>query len=301
MNAERPEPPPGFLPRAYWQSRIAELDPEVDWAEISAILIEHEFPWDFEQSLALALFRTFAVPEIGELLDRTQEFARRTQKRYDDTTVVLQEVGDFIGGESGDRTGVRRLNQMHVAYRIPQDQMTYVLSTFVVVPPRWIENFGYRPLEACEVSALVRYWQEVGRLMGIREIPEDYAGFAEYFDDYEKARFGYSTGGRRVADATLDLFASWYPRPIRPMARRATTAMMDARLRRALRYPDPPAVLGAAVRASLSLRRIALGKMAARRRRRRPAQSPRVRGYPHGWDIARVGTFPTRDVPDSSD
>jgi hypothetical protein len=38
-------------------------------------------------------------------LDRTGEFTERGQQRYDDTTVVLQEVGDFVGGETDDRTG----------------------------------------------------------------------------------------------------------------------------------------------------------------------------------------------------
>ncbi len=292
MPVALPELPPGRLPRDYWRRYTDGLDPQADWALIYAIALEHEFPWDMEQSLSLALFRTFAVPEIGELLDRTGEFTERGQQRYDDTTVVLQEVGDFVGGETDDRTGVRRLNQMHGAYDIPNDQMIYVLTTFVVVPMRWVDRYGYRPLSLHEREAALRYWQRVGQLMGIRDVPAELAGFEAYFDDYERRRFGYSDAGRRVADATIDVFACWYPRPIRGLLRLATVAMMDEPLRRALRYPDPAAWVDTAVQLGLKTRARLISRLPARRVRRRPTDSPRLKGYPTGWNIARVGTFP---------
>jgi len=37
------------------------------------------------QSLSLALYRTYAVPSIGELLATTREFRDRTRKRYADS------------------------------------------------------------------------------------------------------------------------------------------------------------------------------------------------------------------------
>lgn len=294
MSDALPELPAGLLPRDHWQRRVAELDPREDWAEIYAITIEHEFPWDMEQSLSLALFRTFAVPAIGELLRSTGEFTEHGQKRYDDTAVVLQEVGDFVGGETDDRTGLRRLNQMHGSYDIPADQMLYVLTTFVVVPMRWIDRFGYRPLSPAERLAALTYWQHVGRLMGIRDIPPDLAGFEAYFDDYERDRFGFSTGGREVADATIDVFASWYPAPLRPVLRLATLSMMDVPLRQALHFPDPPAWLDAVVHTGLRARARLIAALPARRQRRRPTDTSRLKGYPNGWDIARVGTFPQR-------
>lgn len=290
-----PELPPGRLRRDHWQRHVAGLDPEQEWAEIYAVALEHEFPWDMEQSLSLALFRTFAVPQIGELLKRTGEFTEHGQKRYDDTAIVLQEVGDFVGGESGDRTGMRRLNQMHGAYDIPNDQMLYVLTTFVVVPMRWLDRYGYRPMSPVERLSALTYWQKVGRLMGIREIPVDLAGFEAYFDDYERVRFGYSAAGREVADATIEVFASWYPAPLRPLLRAATLSMMDEPLRRALRYPDPPRWLDRAVQAGLRARARLIARLPARRQRRRATDSPHLKGYPYGWDIARVGTFPQRE------
>ena len=82
---------PGTLPRSHWQRHVARLDPETDYEEIYRVLVAHEFPWDMNQALSFALFRTYAVPSIGRLLDETGEFARDTQKRYDDTALLLDE------------------------------------------------------------------------------------------------------------------------------------------------------------------------------------------------------------------
>ena len=280
------------LPRAYWQRHEAALDSRKDWVEIYAIAVGHEFPWDNARATELALFRTFAVPEIGELLFRTSAFTEQTQKRYDDTTIVIDGAGLFIGGESDDRTAIRRLNQMHGSYDIPNDQMLYVLATFIVPSRRWIDRYGYRPMNPAEVASSVHYWKRMAELMGIRDVPEDYAGFEEYFDSYEQDRFAFSPGGRAVADSTLDLFGSWYPSPLRPLVRAIAITLMDQHLRETLRYDAPTAFLSRAVEVSLGLRKHFIRLLPARRNLRRAVTDRRLRSYPGGWDMAKVGTFP---------
>ena len=78
-----------MLPRHHWQQHVATLDPETDYEEIYRIVIAHEFPWDLHQAMSFALFRTYAVPSIGRLLDDTGEFRRAPQKRYDGVVVRL--------------------------------------------------------------------------------------------------------------------------------------------------------------------------------------------------------------------
>ena len=60
--------------------RLEGLDPVRDFHEIYRATVTLEFPWDMKQALSFALFRTYAVPGIGELLARTGEFtgARRS-------------------------------------------------------------------------------------------------------------------------------------------------------------------------------------------------------------------------------
>lgn len=284
------------LRRDHWQRKIAQLDPETDWPDISSIVFGHEFPWDIQRSTELALFRTYAVPEIGELLAATRAFIDDTEKRFDDTAIVLVESGLYVGGESDDATAIRRLNQMHGAYDIPNDQMLYVLSTFVVTPCRWIDRYGYRKLTEAELVSIVRYWQRFGQLMGIRDIPPDYAGFADYYDTYERDRFAFSSGGRAVADATLGLLLSWFPTQLRPVIHGALMSLLEPHLRRALNYADPPPTVAAAVQVALGLRKALVARMPARRDRLSPLDTMRLRTYPTGYDIAKVGTFPTRRV-----
>lgn len=282
------------LRRDHWVRQIEQRDPDVDWAEIYGITTGHEFPWDSRRATEIALVRTYAVPGIGELLARTGEFTQRTEKRYDDTAIVLVEAGNYIGGETEDPTAIRRVNRMHGAYDIPNDQMLYVLTTFVVMARRWIDRHGYRALTAPEVTSMVRYWQRMGELMGIADIPEDYQGFADYLDSYEETHFDFSAGGRAVSDATFDLVDSWYPAPVRSLVRWAGLSMLDPHLRRALHYDDPPALVSAGVEAALRIRRHVLAWMPARRDYVSPLDRMRLRTYPRGYDISRVGTFPDR-------
>ena len=80
------------LDRHHWSRRISQLDPARDYHEIYRILAAHEFPWDVNQSLSFALCRTYAVPSIGRLPCETSEFTEHTQKRYDDTALILDAI-----------------------------------------------------------------------------------------------------------------------------------------------------------------------------------------------------------------
>ena len=47
--------------RYEWRRRIEQLDPVTECHEIYRIMVAHEFPWDMNQALSFALFRTYAV------------------------------------------------------------------------------------------------------------------------------------------------------------------------------------------------------------------------------------------------
>lgn len=148
------------------------------------------------------------------------------------------------------RTAIRRINQMHRSYDISDDDMRYVLSTFVVVPRRWIDTYGWRRLSRHEVVATTEYYRTLGRHMGIPGIPETYEEFEAFLDSYEEAHFAWDAQGRRVSDATLDLMASWYPRPLAPLLRTATprSPRRAAAARLPLQAAEPVHVLARASR-----------------------------------------------------
>lgn len=280
------------LPRSHWQRHVARLDPETDYEEIYRVLVAHEFPWDVHQAMSFAFFRTYAVPSIGRLLDETGELVRDSQKRYDDTVLLLDEpVRSGLHSEPGLRA-IRRVNQMHGAYAISGDDMRYVLSTFVVMPKRWLDDYGWRTMSPVEVQASVRYYRELGALMGIRDVPETYEAFEELLTGYEAEHFGYDEGGRRVADATMQLFTGFYPPVLRRPVELFSRSLMDDPLLAAFGYPRPPAVVRRLARAALRARGRVEAVLPARRTPRHSPDMPTVRSYPHGYEIESLGTFP---------
>ena len=290
--------------RDHWQREIAQLDPEVDWHRIYAISYHHEFPWDLEQSLGLALYRTYAVPSIGALLDRTGEFGRAVQKRYDDTGLILDTVLEHGMASDDGRAAIRRMNQMHRSYDISHDDMRYVLSTFVTVPIRWLDDVGWRPFSAAEKVASANYYRALGRHMGIPDIPATWQEFGALLDAYEADHFGFDPGGRRVSDATLDLMATFPPNHRLPkrVSRTFALALLDAPLLDAFRYRHPPAWQRHAATAGLRARGAFLRRRPPRLEARRFVHSPNFRSYPGGWDIDEVGTFPAGcPVPHGAD
>lgn len=275
-----------------WRRRNDALDPETDYAEIVRTLALLEFPWDITQALSFALFRTYAVPSIGRLLHETQQFEQACQKRYDDTGLLLEAPLVHGFDSAPGRTGVRRINQMHRRYDISDDDMRYVLSTFVVVPKRWIDAYGWRPLTDTELRATVRYYGELGRRMGIRDVPTTYDGFARLMDDHERRHFAYDEGGRRVADATLRLLTTFYPRPARRAVELFSRCLMEPELLAAFGYDDPGPGARRVARSLLRARARVLRHTPSRRRPRYFADLGRMRSYPHGYDLASLGTFP---------
>src|SRR5215211_4431411 len=93
------------------RDRIERLDPVRDFVEINRLMSTREFPWDLNQALSFALFRTYAVPSIGSLLFRTGELTQRTQKRYDDTVLILDAVLEHGPDSPEGRAAFRRMNR----------------------------------------------------------------------------------------------------------------------------------------------------------------------------------------------
>ncbi|MFH8746692.1 oxygenase MpaB family protein [Streptomyces rimosus] len=274
-----------------WLKEIQRLDPERDFLRIHRITTTYEFPWDVARALELALYRTYAVPGIGRLLAETAELTDRTQKRYDDTALLLDTVIEHGFDSEDGRTAIRRINQMHRSYDITNDDMRYVLCTFVVTPKRWLDLYGWRRLSEHEKHATAVYYRTLGRHMGITGIPQTYQEFERCLDDYEHAHFGWDEGGRRVSDATLGLMAGWYG-PLAPMVRGASMALLDDSLLDAFRYERPRPAVRAAVRGALRLRAKSVRLLPPRRRPHYARQNPEIRGYPNGYTVADLGTFP---------
>ena len=286
--------------RDHWQRKIAELDPETQYEEIARLAYYYEFPWDYQQALSFALFRTYAVPSIGRLLFDTGEFTERTQKRHDDTALVLESM--LVDGieSRGGRAAVRRMNQMHGSYDISNEDLRYVLATFVVVPHRWLRDYGWRRTSAAEVEAAVRYYQRLGALMGIKDVPADLAGFEDLMDSYEAQHFEPDPKTQAVAEATLELLVSFYPRILAKPVHAFSRALMDDALLAAFGFAKPSPLVVSLARGGLRLRGRIVRFMPPRRKPRYAKDLKRIKTYPGGFMVERLGTFPAT-MPEMTD
>lgn len=276
------------------RARTDRLNPETDYEEMSRILATQEFPWDINQALSFALFRTYAVPSIGRLLFSTGEFTDHVQKRYDDTSLLLDSVLEHGLASPKGRAGVRRINLMHSAYDISNDDMRYVLATFVVVPVRWLDNYGWRKMTANEIAGSTVYYRELGRRMNIKDMPTDYAGFVKLLDDYEREHFSFDSGARAVADSTLDLMCTFPPNNLAPQAliKSFSYSLMDDPLLDAFRYKRPSTVMRTISRGALKARGRLLRFFPPRSKPKFARELPNIRSYPTGYTLEELGTFP---------
>lgn len=267
---------------------IRSLDPVRDHQRIVFLTARVDFPWDTTRALEFALFRSFAIPSISALLHRTGEFENRAQKRYDDTDIIMSEIMEHGYDSERGRAAIKRMNAMHGRFQISNDDFLYVLSTFVFVPIRWNERFGWRRMIEAERVAWFHFWREVGKRMNIHEIPAEYATFEQFSNEYESAHYRFTEANRRVGTATRELFKSWFPRVLSPIVERGIHAFLDDGLITAFGFPKPSAWLKSAAESSLRARGMILRFWP---RRRRPFLRTELahRSYPEGYEIDKLG------------
>lgn len=273
--------------------RIASLDPSADCQKIAFLLTTCEFSWDIERALEFALFRTYALPSISGLLSHTGEFTCRPRKRYDDSELILSEILENGFDSDRGRTALVRLNEMHGCFRIANEDMLYVLSTFVFEPFRWLERFGRRPMTEHEKTAWFNYQRELGQRMNISDIPHDRAGLEAVNLQVEASRFRYDDSNHAIGAVTRDLLLGFYiPRSLFRIGRPVAHTFMDPPLLRAMGFPAPSLWLRKTVMAGMRLRRAVLRRLPPRRQ---PRCLTKVRRptYPEGYRVEELGTFPS--------
>lgn len=267
---------------------IQRLDPETDHQRIVFLSSCYDFPFDTTRALEFALFRTYCVPTISALLDKTGEFQARPQKRYDDTDVIVSELMEWGYDSDRGRRALRRMNQIHNRFDIANDDFLYVLSTFIFEPIRWNAHYGWRPMCESERLGYFHFWREVGRRMNIKEIPAEYDVFDGFNREFERERFQFSETNQRIGIATRELFVRWFPRPLAPIVRSTIHAMLDEPLIEAFGFPRPSGFMRRLVPTTLRVRGRVAGWLPPRRRPRLRTEMNH-RAYRNGYTIEQLG------------
>ncbi|MDG3009055.1 DUF2236 domain-containing protein [Rhodococcus sp. D2-41] len=294
--SEAPESAGPAAPRGRhgWVRLIETLDPAADAQTIHRITVGYEFPWDYERALEISLMRTYCVPSISAVLRRSGEFEHRPQKRYDDTALLMAELLEHGYDSARGHEALRAINRMHSRYTISNDDMLYVLSTFIYDPLDWIDRFGWRRLHPKERLAAFHYYRGVGSRMGIRDIPESFQELQRFKSEYEQRHFRYSDDNNRIGTYTRELFCSWFPTALRPLAARGVYAMLDEEMSEAFGFPTGSATLRAAAEMALRTRG-RVERWWPVRRSSRLTHDPHNHtypGYPDGYRPGDLGSCP---------
>ena len=212
------------------------------------------FPWDSNRALELALLKTFCLPSISSLLQRTGEFEERPRKRYDDTGLMLAELVRLGPDSPGGQAVIQRLNRIHGHYAISNADFIYVLSGFVAEPIRWMQRYGWRALKPMEQQALFQFWDHVGALMGISDRPTSLAALLALNERVEREDFVPETSNRQVADATLAMLLTGVPSLLRRPAEGGLRGLLQREVLHSLGWKPAPRWLALLVRGSLRCR-----------------------------------------------
>lgn len=234
---------------------IQALHPEKDCQRIVHLLSCYEFGFDIARALELALFHTYGSQTVSRLLDKTGEFRKVGQKRYDDTRLLISHfLEDGYDSEFGQRA-IARMNATHGHFTIPNDDFLFVLSTFISYPFNWLDKYGYRPLNSNEKQAWFTFFRRIGERMNIQDIPERWEDFQQWVETYEAQNLVYAESNRRVANATVGIFEAWFPKPLDRLVEPAVRVLISTKLRRAFGYDDPPAWFATLIETTLSIRK----------------------------------------------
>ncbi|MDQ2852118.1 MAG: DUF2236 domain-containing protein [Actinomycetota bacterium] len=203
--------------RARRLSALKRLAKEGKWDQLYQRHVFYEFPHELETGFQLAFLRSFADPDMAKILQRSGSLAADPMLRAYRTRTFIEEI--IHGAITDERAAafVRRMNRIHGAFPITQEQLTYILCAFIVVPTRHVEHTGWRPVTAEEREAATRFYERLGRHMDIQRRPRSYQQAAQIIDDYERAHLAPSPAGIELTRALVAAIAERLPRPIRPL------------------------------------------------------------------------------------
>lgn len=221
---------------------IEQLDPETDYERIVYLVGCYEYPWLIKKSLEFALFRTYAVPHTSRILVATGQLGQHGQKRYDDTSLMLAGIAEHGIESEFAQTVIATMNRLHGRWNLRNEDMLYVLSTFIFEPIRWHKTYGWRNPTRNENLANYYFWYDIGTRMGITDIPDTIEAFEAFNIAHEEKYFAYDNANRQIGVATMEIFLRWYPAILRPIVKQVLLAFMDEPLRMAMGFEKPHAI-----------------------------------------------------------
>ncbi|THH14048.1 hypothetical protein EW146_g6241 [Bondarzewia mesenterica] len=137
---------------------------------------------------------------------------------------------------------IARINWLHGHYRISDDDMLYTLSCFIFEPMLLAEKYEWRSWSEEEQECLFILWKEIGRRMGIKDIPTTGAELKALSKNYEDEQMVPSQSNHKLAMHAINHISSRVPDifGLRSFIASLFISLLDDHLREAMMLPDQP-------------------------------------------------------------
>ncbi|MGW4382990.1 oxygenase MpaB family protein [Kitasatospora sp. NPDC004531] len=204
-----------------------------------AALVLHRAPQRARVGLTLGFVRTFAVPEIAEVLYGTGRLTSAPKARAKATgAMMFALIGHGVDSAPG-REIVAELAAMHRLPGVDAELMRYVLACFTACPVEFTARHG--GVTPAERTAAFAFQADLAAALHLPPLPgPDLNAVTAWMRDFEAARFAPSPAGQALWQAVSPLFAARLPAPLTRYAPAFATALLDTPLRDAFALPRPP-------------------------------------------------------------
>lgn len=229
----------------FWaRKELANLDPVQDARRYAQLTFETRYglPIFIHALFSVAFAYNMGDPRIASVLYRegTGSIIKNTRQRNFETLVFFGLIYEHGDGPEGQRI-IKRMQNIHSHFRIPNELYLYTLATLACLPRRLSERFaGQDGLSKDELESQFQLWLRVGKMMGIQDIPQTQDAYLAWMLDYEQKNFSYTPGGEAVVRALAVEWAGyWFPKPLQGMAESLFYALIDPELYEVLGVPKP--------------------------------------------------------------
>lgn len=270
--------------------KIEQLDPVKDRAEIVKIMVSYEFPWDFQRSyIELAFVRAFASPRMAGLVAKRGYAQAHTQRRYDDTAILLFEMIKHGYDSEQGRACIERMNYIHCHFRINNQDFIYITAALILEPIYWNDRFGWRRMSEKERFAWLNFWLEIAKRMKIKDVPDSLAEMERFKQEYEDKFVYNSPATKELYQLFVGLISSWFPLIPRGLVELVFRCILDERSLKAFELEAPPIAVKKLVEFCLHARAWVLSFLPERTKSGLFVDRP-SRSYPdNNYDVAKLG------------
>jgi hypothetical protein len=146
------------------RDRIAGLDPVRDHAEITRLLMFHEFAWDVRMAGRLMIWHLYANPPVAAVVGRTDALVARAEV----TSLSFGDLVEYGLDSPRGREVLRFVNRSHRDTLVTAADNRFALAALAVTLVRWLDRYGWtlamvrrrvspvlRPLVRLVVAALL--------------------------------------------------------------------------------------------------------------------------------------------------